>query len=71
MYVCICNAVTDKDIRRAVENGCRSMSDLTLRTGCSGTCGSCAGLAEDVLADACAAVGVRVRIEGLALPVAA
>ncbi|MBS7458459.1 (2Fe-2S)-binding protein [Coralloluteibacterium stylophorae] len=71
MYVCICNAITDKDIRRAVEGGCRSMGDLTLRTGCSGTCGSCTGLAEDVLADACAAIGVRVRIEGLALPVAA
>lgn len=28
MYVCICNAVTEREIRGAVELGCRSLSDL-------------------------------------------
>ena len=52
MYVCICNAVTEKMIRRAAAEGVRSLSELTRRTGCSGECGSCADLAEEVLRDA-------------------
>jgi bacterioferritin-associated ferredoxin len=52
MYVCICNAVTDKMIRDAAAEGARSLSDLTRRTGCAGNCGSCAELAEAVLREA-------------------
>ncbi len=52
MYVCICNAVTEKMIRQAAAEGVRSLSELTRRTGCSGECGSCADLAEEVLRDA-------------------
>ncbi|MGQ5524311.1 bacterioferritin-associated ferredoxin [Chitinimonas sp. PSY-7] len=42
MYVCICNAVTDKQIRRAVENGCDTMRDLRMELGVAGCCGKCA-----------------------------
>ncbi|MBS0589049.1 MAG: (2Fe-2S)-binding protein [Proteobacteria bacterium] len=49
MYVCICNAITDTMIRQAAADGVGSLSELTRRTGCSGDCGSCAGLAEDIL----------------------
>ena len=52
MYVCICNAVTDTMIRDAAADGVSSLSELTRRTGCAGTCGSCSDLAEQVLADA-------------------
>jgi len=52
MYVCICNAVTEKMIRQAAADGVRSLGELTRRTGCSGECGSCADLAEEVLRDA-------------------
>ncbi len=45
MYVCICNSVTDRHIREAVENGCDSMSklrgELQVGTGC-GKCETCA-----------------------------
>ena len=45
MYVCICNSVTDHQIREAVENGCDSMSrlrsELKVATGC-GKCETCA-----------------------------
>ena len=41
MYVCICNGVTERDIRQAAEAGCRSLPELTMRTGCGATCGSC------------------------------
>jgi bacterioferritin-associated ferredoxin len=52
MYVCICNAVTEKMIRQAAAEGVRSLAELTRLTGCSGECGSCADLAEQVLRDA-------------------
>jgi bacterioferritin-associated ferredoxin len=49
MYVCICNAVTDRTIREAAAEGVHSLAELQRRTGCAGACGSCADLAEQVL----------------------
>jgi bacterioferritin-associated ferredoxin len=34
MYVCLCNGVTEREIRQTAHSGCRSMSELTMRTGC-------------------------------------
>ena len=33
MYICICNGVTDHQIREAAEAGCGSLTELTMRTG--------------------------------------
>ena len=52
MYVCICNAVTDTDIRNAVETGVRNMRQLTQATGCSSTCGCCRETAVEILQQA-------------------
>jgi len=52
MYVCICNAVTEKMIHSAVAQGAVNLDDLTRLTGCAGNCGSCADLAEQVLRQA-------------------
>ncbi len=52
MYVCICNGITDRAIREAVAAGVSSLTELERRTGCSGACGSCAELAEQVLHEA-------------------
>jgi bacterioferritin-associated ferredoxin len=52
MYVCICNGVTDKTIRAAAADGVSSLAELTMRTGCAGTCGACADFAEQVLHEA-------------------
>lgn len=49
MYVCLCNGVTDRQIREAAEAGCRTMSELTMRTGCGATCGSCVDMAAQLL----------------------
>ncbi len=51
MYVCVCNGVTDRAIRQAAGDGVHSLSELTRRTGCAGSCGCCAELAEEVLQD--------------------
>ena len=57
MYVCICNAVTDSAIRQAVNEGARSLRDLSARTGCSTQCGRCVPVAREVLDAALAVVG--------------
>ena len=48
MYVCICNGVTDHQIREAAQSGVASVSELTMRTGCGATCGSCLDMAADL-----------------------
>ena len=49
MYVCICNGVTERDILQAAEAGCRSVPELTMRTGAGANCGSCLDMAADIL----------------------
>ena len=49
MYVCICKAVTDKQIRRAAAAGCDNLYDLQDTLGVALYCGSCADLAESIL----------------------
>jgi bacterioferritin-associated ferredoxin len=52
VYVCICNGVTERDIREAADAGCRSVAALTMRTGCGANCGSCIDMAAEVLEQA-------------------
>lgn len=51
MYVCLCNGVTDRQIREAVDNGCDSIGELTMRTGCGASCGSCLGMAASMITE--------------------
>lgn len=51
MYVCICNAVTDRDIRRAAANGAESLFELRDRLGVASCCGSCAEQAAEILSE--------------------
>lgn len=65
MYVCICNGVTDHQIREAALNGCLTVAELTMRTGCGATCGSCLDMAGDLLAKAAATHPVPLPVLGL------
>ena len=49
MYVCICNNVTEKDIKRAVRDGAYSMPCLRQRLGVSTSCGQCHSSAREHL----------------------
>lgn len=72
MYVCICNAVTDKMIRQAAESGVRTLAELSRQTGCATTCGSCAELAEEILHETRAAMAAKpFKLPLLAIPQAA
>ena len=52
MYVCICNGVTDHQIRQAADAGCGSVAEMTMRTGAGGNCGSCLEMVADLLEQA-------------------
>jgi len=41
MYVCICKAVTDREIRSAVLDGATTVRALRKQLGCTGQCGKC------------------------------
>lgn len=41
MYVCICNKVTDSDIKRAVRDGACSIACLQEKLAVSTCCGKC------------------------------
>jgi bacterioferritin-associated ferredoxin len=49
MYICLCNAITDHDIRRAATDGVRNFAELQARTGCSDCCGCCETEARETL----------------------
>lgn len=52
MYICICNGVTDSQIRQSVrENGCRRVRHLRKTLGACNQCGKCASAAKQVIED--------------------
>lgn len=48
MFVCLCKAVSDHDIHRAVERGVSSFAELQAELEVSTVCGTCACEAESV-----------------------
>lgn len=52
MYVCICNAVTEHQIREARDNGAQSLDDLSQQLRVATCCGRCADCAQDILGEA-------------------
>jgi len=51
MYVCICNAITDKQIRQAAKSGVRSLWELQKELGVASNCGKCGEMATSILRD--------------------
>ena len=52
MYVCICKAVSEKRIARAVSEGATTLKDLREATGLGTNCGKCVPQAYQQLRDA-------------------
>ena len=52
MYVCICNGITERQVREVAAAGCRNVAELTMRTGAGAGCGSCLELAAQILVEA-------------------
>ncbi len=51
MYICICKAVTDRQIREAAQGGARTLRDLRRDLGVTADCGRCASCAHACLRD--------------------
>ncbi|MGZ5025880.1 MAG: (2Fe-2S)-binding protein [Methylobacter sp.] len=49
MYVCVCQAVTDREIHQAARNGAKTLKDLRRDLGVSVDCGRCASCARQCL----------------------
>ena len=49
MYVCVCNAITDKQIRKAAKAGVRTIRDLQSKLGVATGCGACTEVASEIL----------------------
>ncbi len=52
MYVCICNGVTDKQIRKAIAGGASSLEELHDELGVASQCGSCSDHALSLIHEA-------------------
>ena len=49
MYVCVCNAVTERDLKNAARRGAVTVAELRDELGVASSCGSCAAFAQEVL----------------------
>ncbi|KAB8053878.1 2Fe-2S ferredoxin [Janthinobacterium rivuli] len=51
MIVCVCNNISDREIRQAVDLGLSSMAELRRDLGVATCCGKCHTCAREVLND--------------------
>ena len=51
LYICICNAVTEKAVRECARNGACSLEQLSLELGVGAGCGRCRECATELLRD--------------------
>lgn len=49
MFICVCNAISERDVLAAVAEGAHTLADLQGRLGVASCCGSCADTALDYL----------------------
>jgi bacterioferritin-associated ferredoxin len=57
MYVCVCNAVTDREVEASIDEGARTRAEVTRACGAGGDCGSCHRMIEDMVEAACGGGG--------------
>ncbi|MGB9991642.1 (2Fe-2S)-binding protein [Massilia sp. SM-13] len=51
MIVCVCNNISDREIRQAVDMGLSTMAELRRDLGVATCCGKCAPCAKEVLTE--------------------
>ena len=49
MYVCVCQAVTDSEIREAANNGTHDLESLNDALGVGDSCGTCRETAQAII----------------------
>lgn len=56
MYVCLCQGITDKDIRDAVNDGCCNYKEVRQTLDIASQCGKCGCLAKQIVKETIAEV---------------
>ena len=51
MYICLCNAITEGQVRKCAQDGTCSLEELASTLGIGTTCGRCRDCAQQVLAE--------------------
>jgi len=49
MYVCMCNAITEREVRECARSGCCSLDALCTELGVGSGCGRCRPMAKEIL----------------------
>ena len=49
MIVCVCNAITEKDVREAARNGARTSEAAYASLDCEPQCGCCLAYAQEII----------------------
>ena len=49
MYICLCNAITERQVRECARSGACSVDELTSQLGVGSGCGRCVECAVDLL----------------------
>jgi bacterioferritin-associated ferredoxin len=62
MYICVCNAVTEREIRHCAQLGC-TMVDLREQLGVCTGCGKCKHAAKQILREERSATGVSSQMQ--------
>jgi len=52
VYLCICNGISEREVRRAIRDGATTMHQLCSELPIANCCGRCAGAAHELLATA-------------------
>lgn len=52
MYVCVCNAITEGQIKNAIRDGANTMHQLRAELKVTTSCGTCADYVENCLQEA-------------------
>jgi bacterioferritin-associated ferredoxin len=66
MYVCVCHAVTDEEVRESIDAGATSVDAVTRACRAGGDCGSCHGMIEQMIEER-ASVSARAADEACSL----
>ena len=51
MYVCVCLAVTEAEVQKAIEGGAQTRDAVTKKCRAGGDCGACHGMIELMIED--------------------
>lgn len=51
MYICVCNAIKDHEVRHAVNQGATTPGKIFKSHGCRANCGQCVNHMRDVIED--------------------